>query len=119
MKFVDCGNFEVPTSTENFEDFVYLSTETNNLSELSDSILSSAAANAALNSGSDVPPIQFQLELISGFILNLPKAIIGSIISPKYILPIVLAYKAVQNVTLDDVKDLMKKLSKLFFKIII
>lgn len=118
LKFVDCGNFEVPTSTENFEDFVYLSTETNNLSELSDSILANAAANAALNSGSDVPPIQFQLELISGFILNLPKAIIGSIISPKYILPIVLAYKAVQNVTLDDVKDLMKKLSKLFFKII-
>ena len=118
LKFVDCGNFEVPTSSENFEDFVYLSTETNNLSELSDSILANAGANAALNSGSDIPPIQFQLELLSQFILNLPKAIVGSIISPKYILPIVIAYKAVQNITLDDVKDLMKKLSKLFFKII-
>jgi len=118
LKFVDCGSFEVPTSSENFEDFVYLSTETNNLSALSDSILANAAANAALNSGSDVPPIQFQLELISAFILNLPKAIVGSVISPKYIFPIVLAYKAVQNITLDDVKDLMKKLSKLFYKII-
>lgn len=118
LKFVDCGNFEIPTSSENFEDFVYLSTETNNLSELSDSILANAGANAALNSGSDIPPIQFQLELLSQFILNLPKAIVGSIISPKYILPIVIAYKAVQNITLDDVKDLMKKLSKLFFKII-
>ena len=24
LKFIDCGNFEVPTSSENFEDFVYL-----------------------------------------------------------------------------------------------
>lgn len=118
LKFVDCGNFEVPTSSENFEDFVYLSGESNNLSELSDSILANAASNAALNSGSDVPPIQFQLELISGFILNLPKAIVGSIISPKYIFPIVVAYKSIMNITYDDVKELMKKLSKLFFRII-
>lgn len=119
LKFIDCGNFEVPTSSENFEDFVYLSTETNNLSELSDSILANAAANAALNSGSDVPPIQFQLELISGFILNLPKSIVGSIISPKYIFPIIIAYKSVvSSVGNLDVKELMKKLSKLFYKII-
>ena len=118
LKFVDCGNFEVPTSSENFEDFVYLSSETNNLSQLSDSILANAGSNAALNSGSDVPPIQFQLELISGFILNLPKAIVSNIINPKFIFPIVVAYKAIKSVTIDDVKDFMKQMSKLFFKII-
>jgi hypothetical protein len=51
------------------------------------------------------------------FIANLPNALMGAVLSPKYILPISLILKSVTSATV-TVKTLMKKLSKLFSQII-
>ena len=58
---------------------------------------------------------------MNSFILNMPKAMIGSVMSPKFLLPIVVIYKAVVlkgQQTLTSAKEILKKLYKLFTKII-
>ena len=116
LKFVDCGNFEVPSSPSNFEDFVYLS-GSQNLDQLVNTTLEKTARNAALQSDNFAPIDNIQLELINLFVLNVPKALVSSIVSPKFIFPIVVAWKQIKGFV-GTVADLMKKLSKLFFKII-
>jgi hypothetical protein len=119
MKFTDCNNFETPVNTTMINDFVYLSTK-NNLNDLINDTLSRTATDIHLRSDSDIPQTNFNISLINTFILNLPKAIIMSILSPKLILPIVLVYKIFNGNTgaFQDIKVLMKNLSKLFFNII-
>lgn len=116
LRFVDCGNFEVPSSPDNFEDFVYLS-QNGDLGQLVDSTLANAANNSAIQSDNFAPIDNINLELINLFILNVPKALVSSIISPKMMFPIIVAWKQIKGFA-GDVKDIMKKLSKLFFKII-
>jgi hypothetical protein len=118
LKFVDCGEFEVPSSQSNFEDFVYLSNSTQtNLSQLVDSTLEKTARNVALQSDNYAPFDNINLEIINLFVLNVPKAIVSSVVSPKFIFPIVVAWKQIKGFV-GTVKDLMKKLYKLFFTII-
>ncbi len=116
LKFVDCGEFEVPSSQSNFEDFVFLS-QTENLGQLVDTTLLNTAQNASQNSDNFAPIDNIQLELINLFVLNVPKALVSSIVSPKFIFPIVLTWRQIKGFA-GEVKDFMKKLSKLFFKII-
>lgn len=116
LKFVDCGEFEVPSSQSNFEDFVFLS-QTENLGQLVDTTLLNTAQNASQNSDNFAPIDNIQLELINLFVLNVPKALVASIVSPKFIFPIVLTWRQIKGFA-GEVKDFMKKLSKLFFKII-
>jgi len=116
LKFVDCGNFEVPSSSSNFEDFVYLSGN-QDLSKLIDSTLEKTARSASLETEDFTPIDNIQLELINLFVLNVPKALVSSIISPKFIFPVVVAWKQLKGVV-GDVKEILKKLSKLFFRII-
>lgn len=116
LRFVDCGEFEVPSSSENFEDFVYLSS-TQDLNKLVNSTLEKTARNAALQSDNFAPFDNIQLELINLFVLNVPKALVSSVVSPKFIFPIVVAWKQIKGFA-GDVKDLMKKLHKLFYTII-
>jgi len=116
LKFVDCGNFEVPSDESNFEDFVYLSGD-QDLNSLINSTLEKTARNAAIKSDNFAPIDNIQLELINLFILNVPKALISSIVSPKFIFPIVVAWKQIKGF-IGDVKELMKKLYKLFYTII-
>lgn len=116
LKFVDCGNFEVPSSSANFEDFVYLS-GTQDLNKLVNSTLEKTARNASLQGDNFAPFDNIQLELINLFVLNVPKALVSSVVSPKFIFPIVVAWKQLKGFV-GDVKDLLKKLNKLFFQII-
>lgn len=119
MKFTDCNNFEISVNTTMINDFVYLSTK-NNINDLINDTLSRVATDAHLRSNSSIPQTNFNISLVNTFILNLPKAIIMSVLSPKLILPIVLIYKIFNgnNETFQDIKDLMRKLSRLFFNII-
>lgn len=119
LKFRDCDNFETPVNPSTIEDFVYF-TNKKPLNELVDSTLGRTATQAYLDSGSSIPPINFNLNLINLFILNLPKALISSLLSPKIFLPIVIVYKVVKSITNQaiNVKILMKMLSKLFNTII-
>lgn len=119
LKFKDCDNFETPVNPSTIEDFVYFSNK-KPLNELVDSTLARTSTQAYLDSESNIPPINFNLNLMNLFILNLPKALISSLLSPKIFLPIVIVYKVVKSITNQaiNVKTLMKMLSKLFNTII-
>jgi hypothetical protein len=116
LRFTDCGNFEVPSPTSLFEDFVHLSS-TPNLNNLVDSTLESAAWNSSLNSDNPNMLGNINLELFNMFILNVPKALVSSIISPKITYPFIVLYKQIKG-TLSDVGEYIKKLYKLIYKII-
>lgn len=116
LKFVDCGNFEVPSSESNFEDFVYLSNN-QDLASLVNSTIEKTSRNAAISSDNQQHIDNIQLEIINLFVLNVPKALVSSVVSPKFIFPVVVAWKQLKGF-IGDVKELLKKLSKLFFTII-
>jgi hypothetical protein len=120
LRFKDCNNYEVPYNNNHMEDFVYLEGRVNNRDWI-DGALSKAASDAYEQSDFtiDLPSFKFSLNL--SFIINLPKALIMSIISPKMFIPIVAIYKLFVADAKDvvmDVKVLMKKLKKLFICII-
>lgn len=119
LKFTDCNNFTIPSNPSHYEDFVYLSK--NNLDDAVNDVFLNVATTSYQEAGGTIPLVNFQASLFNTYILNLPKALIGSVLSPKYILPIVIIYKYVNsaagNVALTT-KEIMKKLNKLFFKII-
>jgi hypothetical protein len=119
LKFKDCNDFKVPVNTTHIEDFVYLS----------NGDLNKSVANALLNAASDahsasdgtIPLDNFHITIMNNFILNLPKALIGTVLSPKYMLPIVVAYKgaiAQGSGLILSAKEIMKKLARLFNEII-
>jgi hypothetical protein len=119
LKFTDCGNFEVPANPDIVNDFVYLS-DKKTINDLVNTTLTRAASDAQEQSGSDIPLANFNLSLINSFILNLPKALISSVFSPKIFLPIIIIYKLFKSVVNQvlNIEDLLKKLSKLFNLII-
>lgn len=119
LKFRDCNNFEIPTDNSIVEDFVYF-TKKKSLDDLVVSTLTNVSNYASDNSNSSIPTINFNLSIMNTYILNLPKALIMSLLSPKIFLPIVVVYKLFKSGinSLTDVKDLMKKLSKLFWTIV-
>ena len=119
LKFTDCNNLTIPSNPSHYEDFIYLSK--NDLNNSINDVLLNVATTSYQEAGGTIPLVNFQSSLLNTYVLNLPKALIGSILSPKYILPIVIIYKYVNSVGGDAVlttKQIMKKLNKLFFKII-
>jgi hypothetical protein len=119
LKFTDCDNFETPINPSTIEDFVFF-TNKKPINEMVDSTLGRTATQAYLDSGSNIPQINFNLNLMNLFILNLPKALISSLLTPKLFLPIIIVYKVIKSITGQtiNVKVLMKTLSKLFKTII-
>jgi hypothetical protein len=125
LRFKDCNNFMITTNPTHFEDFITL-LPYKKLSQSVDDILAHTSADVYNQSNGGESTGGFNLEdihvnLMNMYILNLPKAIIASVLTPKFILPIILLYKILVigiNNTLGKAKDFMKKLSKLFFKII-
>lgn len=118
LKFKDCNDFEVPVNGKMIEDFVYF-IDKKPIASVIDSTFSKVASDASSQSDSSLPTINFNINLQNLYILNVPKAIITAILSPKIIFPIVLAYKIVKNnLTTLNLKTLMKKLWKLFYGII-
>lgn len=119
LKFTDCNNFTIPSNPSHYEDFVYLSK--NNLDDAVNDVFLNVATTSYQEASGTIPLVNFQISLFNSYILNLPKALIGSILSPKYILPIVIIYKYINSAGGNVVllaKEIMKKLHKLFFKII-
>ena len=119
LKFTDCNNFTIPSNPSHYEDFVYLSK--NNIDDAINDVFLNVATTSYQEAGGTIPLVNFQISLFNSYILNLPKALIGSILSPKYILPIVIIYKYINSAGGNVVllaKEIMKKLHKLFFKII-
>ena len=120
LKFRDCNDFTTQISSTHFEDFVYLS-KNKNLNDVVSKTLYNSAADAHDQTDGSIPVDNFHLNLLSSFILNLPKALIATVLSPKYFLPIVIVYKQLVSEggnTVNDVKVMMKRLHKLFDYII-
>jgi hypothetical protein len=117
LRFRDCNDFIIPVNKNTIEDFVYLS-KSKPSDTLINSTLSNAASNAYDESDGTIPLLNFNLSIMNLFILNVPRALIMSILSPKLFLPIVILYKAFKSNVKTLVKDLMKKLAKLFTNII-
>jgi hypothetical protein len=115
LKFKSCNDVEVPVRTQHFEDFVILSKK--NLNDSIAAALENIANNAHLDADSGLGAEDFHFNINSDFNLMIPKAMIAVLLTPKFLLPIVMIYKLV-NGGLDKIKDLMKKLFKLFYKII-
>lgn len=119
LKFTDCDNFETPVNPSTIEDFVFFSNK-KPINELVDSTLSRTATQAYFDANGNIPLINFNANLMNLFILNLPKALISSLLTPKIFLPIIIVYKVVKSLTSQviNVKILMRMLSKLFNEII-
>lgn len=120
LKFVDCDNFEVNNNPRMINDFVYIINK-KNINDSVNSILNRAATDAFSQSNGDIPEINFNLSLLSSFIFNIPKAIAMSVLSPKILLGVVIIYKMFKSgllTTFEDIKTIIKNLSKLFFNVI-
>lgn len=119
LKFTDCNNFEVPINNLIIEDFVY-EISTKSIDDLIDDTLNKTANDAFEKSEGSVSSDALTNSLNTKFIKNLPKGVILSIMTPKIIFPITLAYKLFKSLatTVIDVKDILKKLNKLFSNLI-
>lgn len=118
LKFVDCNNFEVPINTNHIEDFAYFVSK-KNINENVTNTLNKVAIESYEDSEKSIDLQNLEITLSGMYILKIPRAIISTILSPKMLFPIVTLYKVLNNSTvIIDIKDLMKKLSKLFFSII-
>jgi hypothetical protein len=118
LKFVDCNNFEIPINTNHIEDFAYFSSK-KNINENVTNTLNKVAIEAYEESEKSITLQNLEISLTGLYILKVPRAIISTVLSPKMIYPIVTLYKVLNNSTIViDVKDIMKRLSKLFFSII-
>jgi ElaB/YqjD/DUF883 family membrane-anchored ribosome-binding protein len=116
LKFKDCNNYEVKINPEHFEDFAYTSQRKNINDAVNDALLHSAG-EAYEKSGQSQPLDNFHISIMNTFIANLPNALIGAVLSPKYILPISLIYKSTVG-AVESAAKLMMRLSKLFNQII-
>jgi hypothetical protein len=116
LRFADCNNYEVPYNTSHIEDFIYLENKTDMRSWI-EGTLNKAASDAYEQSNFSISLPDFQISLNLSFILNIPKSLVMSIISPKMYLPFVIIYKQFtllgQQVYI-DAKDIMLKLKKIF-----
>ncbi len=114
--FKDCDNFEVPYNVNHMEDFIYLEGK-RPINEWVNLTLDKAGSDAYEQSYGGIQLPDFQISLHLGFLINIPKAIVMSILSPKVILPIAIIYKLFVG-TIIDVKDLLKKMKEFIMCVI-
>lgn len=116
LKFKDCNNYQIQSNPEHFEDFVYMA-ERKNVFDAVNDVLLHTAGETYEKSGQSQPMDNFHISILSTFIKNLPKALAGVILSPKYVLPIAIIYKStVKEAT--TIFEMMKKMAKLFKQIL-
>lgn len=120
LKFTDCNNFAVPINPMMIEQFVYFA-DKKDINDLLDSTLNRVATDAKAQNDSDIAEGRYIHFLLNTFILQVPKAIVLSIVTPKLFIPIVAMYKMIKENAgefIGEVKEIMKAMSKLFYNII-
>ena len=118
LKFRDCDNFEIPLNTNYPEDFVYfLDSSDKTIDENVDDTLNNAAIDAYEESGGSIPLEGFQISIIKDFILQFPKALVMTFLSPKMFFPIILIHKHVKE-SFASAEEYMRSLHNLFYNII-
>lgn len=119
LKFTDCNNFEIPVEETILEDFIF-DIEKKSIDEVVQDALNKTAYDAHEKSNYSVSKDNLNLSISIKFIKNLPKGLVMSSLSAGTFLPITFIFKMFKNkanVNI-DVKELMKTLSKVFYKII-
>jgi hypothetical protein len=96
------------------EDFIYL-TNNKNIEQAVDDVLESVSKDALSKSDSSFDLSAFLNNLINNFIINLPKALVMSILSAKIFLPIIILYKIFKT-GLTNIYLNSKELAKKFYK---
>jgi hypothetical protein len=112
LRFKDCYNFEIPADDTHIEDFIYLSNNKGRANAV-DEALNKVATDAFEQSGGSISIPDFLSNLLSDFILNLPKALVMSIFTAKMFLPLVMLYKIFKQVSttiVENIKEIIKKL---------
>jgi len=120
LKFKDCYNFEMDVDDTHMEDFVYL-VKNKQAKKVIDDVLTKVATDANEQSNNSLNIPDLFSNLINNFILNLPKALIMSVLSAKIFLPLIILYKYFKMASLNvvlNIKDLIKKLHKAIFNIV-
>lgn len=120
LKFVDCNNFEVKLSSDIIEDYIIFNDKVDNVENILNT-LNKASHDVKEQQNSITINIDlYYLNLIKNFILNIPKAIMYNIFTPKMLLPIVILYKIFRNEINNEIniKDILKNLSNLFNSIL-
>jgi len=119
LKFTDCNNFETQIDKAHIEDFVYFFSRNRNSDDNVRNTIERIAKESFESGGDGIPSINLQISLTLKYLLNLPRAIVATVLSPKMFFPIAVVYKSTKEVYENiDVAEIMKKLSKLFYKII-
>jgi hypothetical protein len=120
LRFKDCYNFEIPVDDMHIEDFIY-SSNNNQTVNVVDLTLDNVATDAFEQSDGSLSISDFLNNLLNNFIINLPRALLMSILSAKVFLPLVMLYKifkiGITN-TFINIKDLVKKFYKAIGKIV-
>jgi len=116
LRFRDCGNFTIPINENIYEDFIYLSNR-KNINDVLSTTFNQLSNDAFEQSGGTISLDNLNLSILNGFILNLPKALISAVVSPKFFYPIIVIWKQLKSFV-GTAAEIMKKLSKLFFGII-
>ncbi len=120
LRFKDCYNFEIPVDDMHVEDFIYLSNN-KGATNVVDETLENVARDAFEQSDSSLSITDFLNNLLNNFILNLPKALIMSILSAKVFLPLVILYKIFKTGLINayiNIKELVKKFYKAISNIV-
>lgn len=118
LKFRDCNNFEIPLNTNYPEDFAYfLDSDDKTIDENIDDTLNNAAIDAYEEAGGSIPVEGFQISLMRDFILQFPKALVMSVLSPKMFFPIIVMHKHLKE-SFATAEEYMQSLHNLFYNII-
>ena len=118
LRYADCNNFETPVNKNHLEDFVHFTKKPGkNLDSIINSTLNKVASESYEQSGGSVGLDNLQASITGLFILNLPKALVQSILSPKLFLPIVILFKLFKG-AVTTAAELLRRMAKLFFDVI-
>lgn len=120
LKFKDCYNFEMDVDDTHLEDFVYL-IKNKEAKKVINDVLTKVSTDASEQSNGSLKIPDLFSNLLNNFILNLPKALIMSVLSAKIFLPLIILYKYFKTLSLNtiiNVKELMKKFNKAIFNIV-
>lgn len=116
LRFKDCYNFEIEVDDMHIEDFIYLNKNTD-IENAIDSTLNNVSLDATEQADNGLSLDDFLNNLLSNFILGIPKAILLSLLNAKIFFPIAILYKIFKEAGL-TIRQLFKRLYKAITNII-
>lgn len=116
LRFKDCYNFEIEVDDMHVEDFIYLNKNTDIESAI-DSTLNNVSLDATEQADNGLSLDDFLNNLLSNFIIGIPKSILLSLLSAKMFFPIAILYKVFKEAGL-TIKQLLKRLYKAIANIV-